>query len=127
MVKNLKHGKRREIGRLEHRIQNLEEQLGWEGGAHDRLLLKQIQRTQARLEELKSQPVPKHPLPATSYQAVKEFLAWKIIFDGPWGTRTHNLLLGKQDLSFLATSFVTTRSASLSSVSGDREASTPLC
>ena len=43
------------------------------------------------------------------------------------GIRTHGVLLGKQDLSFLATSFATTRSASSSSVSGDREASTPFC
>ena len=40
------------------------------------------------------------------------------------GIRTHDVLLGKQNLSFLATSFETTRSASLSRVSGDREAST---
>ncbi|MFC2002623.1 hypothetical protein ACFLV4_01570, partial [Chloroflexota bacterium] len=67
---------KKEAIKLEHRLENLEEQLGWEGGIHDQRLLKQIEKTQTRLEELKSRPVSvtTQPLPSTSYQAVKNFL-----------------------------------------------------
>jgi hypothetical protein len=66
---------RKEQALMEKRIMNLEEQLGWEDGLHDRLILKQIEKTQCRLEELKFRPIPQSTLPKSSYKAVKEFLA----------------------------------------------------
>jgi hypothetical protein len=64
----------KDIARMERRLENLEEQLGWEGGKHDQRLLKQLEKTQERLEELKSRPVPTQPLPAINYQVVRDFL-----------------------------------------------------
>jgi len=67
---------KKEVGQMERRIENLEEQLGYEGGIHDQRLLKQIEKTHDRLEELKSRSVPvtTKSLPAISYQLVKSFL-----------------------------------------------------
>ncbi|MFC1981127.1 hypothetical protein ACFLVN_02655 [Chloroflexota bacterium] len=78
----------KEIAQLERRIENLEEQLGWEGGTHDQLLLTQIEKSQTKLGELKSRPLPNHPLPVTSYKAVKEFL---VGLSGNWTTYSRTL------------------------------------
>ena len=74
---NLEEDRRKkEVVQMERRIENLEEQLGYEGGIHDQRLLKQIEKTHDRLEELKSRPEPvtTKSLPAMSYQVVKSFL-----------------------------------------------------
>jgi hypothetical protein len=86
---------KKETVKLEHRTEKLEEQLGWEGGIHDQCLLKQIEKTQTSLEELKSRPVPvtTQPLPAASYQAVKNFLMGLLEKWGEYPRSLRNQLL----------------------------------
>lgn len=66
--------RKKDIARIERRLTNLEEQLGWEGGKHDRILLKQIENTQSDLDNLRSKPVPTQSVPKLSYKMVKDFL-----------------------------------------------------
>jgi DNA invertase Pin-like site-specific DNA recombinase len=81
---NLEEDKqKKEIAQLERRKDNLEAKLGWEGGVHDQVLLKQIEKTQGSLEELRSRPAPKQTLSAASYQLVKDFLTG---LSGRWYT-----------------------------------------
>ncbi|MFC1979896.1 hypothetical protein ACFLVS_03420 [Chloroflexota bacterium] len=62
------------ITRLERRLENLEEQLGWDGGTHDQVLLKQIEKTQHDVDALKSRPMPTQSVTEISYAVVKDFL-----------------------------------------------------
>jgi len=66
--------RKKSISRLEHRLENLEGQLGWEGGKHIQILLKQIEKTRHDVEELQSQPIPTRSTPEISYKVVRDFL-----------------------------------------------------
>ena len=66
--------RKKDIARLDRRLSNLKEQLGWEGGKHDQVLLQQIEKTEHNLDELRSRPVPTQSVPEVSYNVVKDFL-----------------------------------------------------
>ena len=49
--------------------------MGWEGGQHDQVLLKQIENTRVELAELNSQKLQTQPVQPMDYRLVKDFLA----------------------------------------------------
>jgi len=82
---------KKDIAARERRLERLEEQLGWEEGKHDRVLLRQIENTRGDLDRLRSQPVLMQPVPKVAYRVVKDFL---VGLPGKWDKYSRTLRNG---------------------------------